>query len=95
MGVLDDLGIAADHAQVTGHPEMDHQVLAPVEPAEDVLAPALHRPDAPAGEGGGEARGVRESENTRLTHPGADEAPPDELQAQIASNRLDLGKLRH
>ena len=41
MGVLDDLGIAADHAQVTGHPEMDHEVLAPVEPAEDVLAPTL------------------------------------------------------
>jgi hypothetical protein len=77
-------------------PEVEHRIRPPVELHPEVLAPAAHRHDPTAPEGGGEAARAGPLEDDRVlggTH-GDDPASPQMLLG-APTRGLDLGQLGH
>ena len=87
------LGVADEH--VTGHAEVEDEVFAALERAEDELALARHRLKTPPRQDRGEHLGDREAQHLGVTQLHRHHPPPHHRGAQIARHRLDLRKLRH
>ena len=87
---------AIDVEELPRHPEMDHEHVVVVEPAEEVLAAPVDRREPPPDEPVDERLGVGMTADRALTvDMDVLDAFPDDLTLEVATHDLDLRQLRH
>lgn len=77
-----------------GHPQVQHQLLPPVQHDAEELAPASHLTDTPPPEFFLDKVGCLWPGQAWVVDHDALERPPRQRRVELAANRLDLGELR-
>ena len=95
MGVIGPRRTAVAHQDPPTHPEVDHQRIAGVERADDVLAAAPDRGDGCAGEAVDQRLTRRAPNRSFATDLDPVDTTPDDERHHAPTNGLDLGELGH
>src|ERR1019366_3992613 len=92
--VLGNRGVGITDQQVSGHAEVHHQLVARVQPEQQVFAAAFDALETLTGEQSGKHPAVGDTHDVGAIHGDSLDAPSRHGSAEIAGDRLHLGPLR-